>query len=97
MEIKSINLKSLFKLGFFFYMIVMMVVGAIGLVFLLFGLVTNFSTTTLVATLGSILIYVVVALFYGLIAAVFMSLSGLVYNKLAGKFGGVKVEVEKEE
>lgn len=93
MEIKSINLKSMFKLGFFFYLAVMMVVGVIGLLFMIIGLVTNFSTGSLTAALGAVVIYIIIALFYGLVAALFLSLSGFVYNKLAAKFGGIKIDV----
>lgn len=95
MEVKAVNLKSLFKLGFFFYLAIMVVVGVVGLLMLLYGLVTNFSTTTLMSSLGAILVYVLVALFYGLLAAVMMVLSGFIYNKLANKFGGVKLDLEE--
>lgn len=97
LEIKSVNLKSLFKLSFIFYLVVMVIVGFFGLLFMLFGLVTNFSTTQLTAALGAIVIYVLVSLFYGLMAAVFMFLSGLVYNKLANRFGGIKIETRESE
>lgn len=97
MEVKAVDLKSLFKIGFAFYLVVMLAVGLVGLLFMIFGLVTNFSTAQLVASLGAIVVYVLVSLFYGLIAALFLALSGFVYNKLAKKFGGVKVEAEKLE
>lgn len=93
-ELKSFDIKSLFKLGFFFYLAVMLVVGFVGLLFLIFNLVTNFSMTNLTASLGAIVVYVLVALFYGLMAALALGLSGFVYNKLAQKFGGVKLNLE---
>ncbi len=95
-EIKSVNLKSLFKIGFFFYLVVMLVVGLVGLVFMVVGLVTNFSTSALTGALGAIAIYLVLTVVYSLLAAVVLSLSGFLYNKVAERVGGVKVEVEEE-
>ncbi len=92
-EIKSLGLKSLFKLGFFFYLVVMLVVGVVGLVVMIAGLVTNFSTSALTGALGAIVIYLVLTVVYSLLAAVVLSLSGFLYNKVAGKFGGLKVEI----
>ncbi len=80
-----------------FYLAIMLVVGVAGLLVLLFGLITNFSTSTLLGSLGAIVVYLVMALVYGLVAAVAMVLSGFIYNKLAAKFGGVKLELQKEE
>lgn len=97
MEIKSFNVKSLFKLGFTFYLLLMLVVGLLGLLFLLFNLVTNFSLGNLGAAGGAILIYLLMSLVYGLVAALILGVSGFVYNKLAKKFGGVKLEIEKIE
>lgn len=97
MEVKSVGVKSLFKMGFFFYLAVMLVVGVVGLLFLLFSLITNFSVTALTSSLGAVVVYVLVALFYGLLAAVFLGLSGFVYNKLAQRFGGVKLELDEVE
>lgn len=94
-EIKSVNLKSLFKIGFFFYLMVMLVVGVVGLVFMVFGLVTNFSSSALTGALGAIVIYLVLALVYSLLAASFMAISGFAYNKIAGKVGGIQVELEE--
>ncbi len=94
-EVKTFNPKSLFKVGFVFYLAVMLLVGVAGLVALLYSLVTGFSTTALAAAGGAAVIYLITALFYALAAACFMAVSGLVYNKIAKKFGGIKVEVEE--
>lgn len=96
-EIKSFSLKSLFKLGFFFYLVVMLVVGAVGLVVMVTGLVTNFSTSALTGALGAVVIYLVLTVVYSLLAAVVLALSGFLYNKVAEKFGGIKVEMEGGE
>lgn len=95
MEIKSVDLKSLLKIGFVFYLLLMLVVGVIGLFFLLFNLVTNFSPAALGAVGGAVLVYLLMSLVYALVAALIFGLSGLIYNKLAERFGGVKVELEK--
>ncbi|MCL5675896.1 MAG: hypothetical protein M1120_02085 [Patescibacteria group bacterium] len=96
-EVKSVHLKSLFKIGFFFYLVVMLAVGIVGLVFMLAGLVTNFSTSALTGALGAIVIYLVLTLIYSLLAAVVLALSGFLYNKVAQKFGGVQVEIGEKE
>ncbi|MBI3384646.1 hypothetical protein HY030_00450 [Candidatus Gottesmanbacteria bacterium] len=95
MEVKSVAPKSLFKVGFFFYLAMMLVVGLVGLVFLVFNLATNYSSAALTGALGAIAVYVGMALFYALVAAVFLGVSGVLYNKIAKRFGGIKVETEE--
>lgn len=95
MEVKSVDPKSFLKLGFFFYLSVMLVVGLLGLVFLVSSLVTNYSASSLTGALGAIAVYVGMALFYALVAALFLGISGFLYNKIAKKFGGLKIEVEE--
>ncbi len=95
MEIKSVAPKSLLKTGFFFYLGAMLIIGLVGLIFLIFSLITNFSTASLAGALGAIAVYVGMALFYALIAAGFLGVAGVFYNKIAGKFGGIKIEVEE--
>ena len=95
MEVREIDVRSSFKIGFIFYTIIMVLVGVIGLLFLLYNLITNFSLANLGAAGGAILIYLLMSLVYGLIAALFFGLAGFVYNKIAARFGGVRIELEK--
>ena len=95
MEVKSVAPKSLLKLGFFFYLAMMLVVGLVGLVFLVLSLVTNYSASSLTGAFGAIAVYVGMALFYAVVGGLMMGVAGFVYNKIAKRFGGIKIEVEE--
>ncbi len=102
LEIKRVELWSLFKISFFIY-------GAIGLVAGLFygffllaanvlenafldeGLGEAFG---LIGGALSILLIPLIALFYGAVGSVFVTVIGLLYNIFAGIVGGVRLETK---
>ena len=101
LEVKRIELWSLFKIGFFIY-------GALGLVAGLFYgfflLIANVLEGALIAegfpelgllggVLGLILIPLI-ALFYGAVGSVFVTIIGFLYNLFAGFVGGVRLDTQ---
>lgn len=95
MELKSFNIKSLFKVGVAIYLTVMVFVGIIGGIFMLYNIITNFSLGALSAAGAAILVYIILTIAYSLVAGIIFAVVGFIYNKLAEKIGGIKLELEK--
>jgi hypothetical protein len=103
LEIKRIELFSLFKVAFVLYAAVGLVAG---LFYGFFLIAASFLGTALAeegfpdfgifgGLLGLVLIPVI-SVFYGAIGSVFVTIIGALYNIFAGVVGGVRFEAEAE-
>jgi Transmembrane domain of unknown function (DUF3566) len=99
LEIKRLELWSIFKLAFMVYAVIGLVVGAFyGLFLLVAGAITSFSDEVprlgaLSGVLGVVLIPLI-AIFYGAVGSVFVTIAGLLYNVFAGMVGGLRFEAQ---
>jgi len=104
LEIKRIELFSLFKLSFFIYAVIGLFFAIIyGLFFLMIGGVQSAIFGEEIPSLGAIgvvfgiLAMPLIALVYGALGSVFMTIAGLIFNVVAGSAGGLRVHAEVEE
>lgn len=92
LEIKSIGVVSAFKATLYLSIIPMALIFLIGFIMLLIGILVQEY-----AVLGIGIAYMIMPIFmlfmYGLIAM----LGALIYNLLAGKFGGLEITVKEKE
>jgi hypothetical protein len=101
LEIKRIELFSLFKIAFFIYALIGLVAGLFYGFFLLAATFLEHAFIedgfpefgVLGGVLGLILIPVI-ALFYGAIGSVFVTIVGFLYNVFAGFVGGVRLDTQ---
>ena len=103
-EIKRIELFSLFKLAFYIYAIIglffaiiygffMLALG--GLQSMVFG--SELPNLGMVGLVLGIFAIPLIALIYGAVASVFITIGGWIYNLIAGGVGGLRLEAEVEE
>ncbi|UCH83368.1 MAG: hypothetical protein JSW50_13045 [Candidatus Latescibacterota bacterium] len=101
LEVKRIELFSLFKVAFFIYTFIGLVVGLIyGFVLLVAGGLHSMILGEQFPQLGAfgaaigILAIPFVAMVYGAIGSVFVTIGGIIYNLIAGAVGGVRFETK---
>ncbi len=103
-EVKRIELFSLFKLAFYIYAVIglifaiiygffMLVIG--GLQTVVFG--NELPNMGMVGLVLGIFAIPIIALIYGAVASVFLTIGGWIYNVIAGGVGGLRLEAEVEE
>ncbi len=87
-QIKSLNSKSLAKVSGLMYLILAVIFSP----FIL--LMANAEDKALGLT-GSIFVIIFFVLFYGIVGVIGGFLTGVIYNFIAKKFGGIEMEIEK--
>ena len=103
LEIKRIELFSLFKIAFFLYAVIGLLMG---LCYGFFLLAASFLETAFVdeaipgfgflgGMLGLVLIPIM-AVFYGAFGSVFVTIGGFLYNMFARFIGGIRLETDAE-
>jgi len=104
LEIKRIELFSVFKLAFFIYAIIGFFIAIIyGFFLLVIGGIQNAVFGDEIPQLGGfgiligILALPIVALMYGAVASVFVTIGCWIFNLIAGAAGGLRVEAEVAE
>jgi hypothetical protein len=104
LEIKRIELFSLFKLAFYIYAVIGLLFAFIyGFFMLVIGGIQNAVFGEEIPNLGVIGVVIgifaipLVALVYGAVASVFITIGGWLYNIVAGGVGGLRLEAEVEE
>jgi hypothetical protein len=104
LEIKRIELFSLFKLAFYIYAIIGLFIAIIyGLFFLAIGGMQSAIFGDEIPHLGGvgivlgILAIPFIALAYGAVGSVFMTIGGWLFNVIAGAAGGLRIQAEVEE
>ena len=103
-EFKKIDLWSLFKIAFFLYALVGLVVGLFYAVFMLVagGLELafledeDFGGFGLIGGILGLILVPFFAVLYGTMGSVFITIAGWIYNLLAGFSGGIKFETNVE-
>jgi len=102
-EIKRIDLWSMFKVAFFVYAVLGLVVGMIyGFFMLVGGMFGSFIDEEFAGLgfLGGVIGLVLIpffALLYGAIGSVFITIIGWVYNLAVGTFGGIRLTVDVDD
>jgi hypothetical protein len=104
LELRRIDIGSLFKLAFVLYAVLGLVAGLmIALVFMMMGslgsLISDeglpgFGMLTGVAGMAMI---PVMSMIYGIMGSIVVTIVGLLYNLAAGRVGGVKIEYDTHE
>jgi hypothetical protein len=104
LEIKRIELFSLFKIAFFIYSIIGFFVGLIyGTVMVLAGglnmafLGEDFPEMGMLGIIFGVLAVPVAAMVYGTIGSVFVTIGGAIFNLIAGAVGGLRLVTEVHE
>jgi hypothetical protein len=104
LEIKRFELFSLFKLAFYIYAVVGLVMAVIyGFFLLVIGGIQNAIFGERIPHLGGIGIVLgifsipLIALVYGAVASVFATIGGWIFNLFAGAVGGVRFVADVEE
>jgi hypothetical protein len=104
LEIKRIELFSLFKIAFFIYTIIGFFVGMIyGTVMVLAGgfnmalLGEEFPELSVLGIVFGVLAVPVAAMVYGTIGSVFLTIGGMIFNLIAGAVGGLRLVTEVHE
>jgi|GEM_PF-1585055 len=102
-EVKRLDVWSLFKIGFAIYAILGLVVALIyaGLLLLAGSLGSAWFANEDLPSLGfglaggllSVIIIPMLAFFYGAIAAVFVAIAGAIYNVSAHVVGGIRLDI----
>ncbi|MCZ6617370.1 MAG: hypothetical protein O7E57_04495 [Gammaproteobacteria bacterium] len=102
-EIKRIELWTLFKLAFFIYAAIGLVVGMIyGFLLLVGGVFGSFLDDEMAGLgfLGGVIgLFLIpfLAVLYGAIGSVFITVLGWVYNVSAGLIGGIRLTVDVDD
>jgi hypothetical protein len=103
-EIKRIELFSLFKLAFYIYAVIGLFFAIIyGFFLLVIGGIQSAVFGGEIPQLGAIGVVLgimaipIVALMYGAVGSVFMTIGGWLFNIIAGAVGGLRVQAEVEE
>ena len=101
LELKRVDIGSLFKVAFVLYAILGLVAGLMvaGVVMMMGSLgelfadehIPGFGMLTGVA---GIVLVPVMSMFYGIMGSIVVTIVGLLYNFAAGKVGGLKMEFE---
>jgi hypothetical protein len=101
LEVKRIELWSLFKIAFFIYAAIGLVVGMFYGFFLLLAtalenalIEEGFPDFGLIGGVLGLVLIPVIALFYGAIGSVFVTIVGFLYNLFAGFVGGVRFDTQ---
>jgi hypothetical protein len=104
LEIKRIELFSVFKIAFYIYAIIGFFIAAVyGFFLVLLGGIQNAVFGEEIPQLGAfglvagILALPIVALMYGAVASVFVTIGCWVFNIIAGAVGGLRLEAEVAE
>jgi hypothetical protein len=104
LEIKRIELFSVFKIAFYIYAVIGFFIAIVyGFFFLVLGGIQNAVFGDEIPQLGAfgvlfgILALPIVALMYGAVASVFVTIGCWVFNLIAGAVGGLRLEAEVEE
>jgi len=100
LEIKRIDIGSLFKVAFIIYAVVGLIAGfCVAMVFMMMGSLGSLLADEGIPGFGvltgaaGIFAIPVLSMFYGVMGSVVVALVGLVYNLAAGRFGGLKLEM----
>jgi hypothetical protein len=98
-EVKRIELWSLFKIAFVLYAALGLLMGIIyGFFMLVAGslqtafLGDDFPEFGMVGGVLGIILIPVIAIFYGAMGSVFVTIGGFLFNLVAGMVGGVRIE-----
>ena len=104
LELKRIDIGSLFKVAFVLYAVLGLVAGLmVALVFMTMGSLgamlsdEGFPGFPVVTGVAGLILVPVMAMCYGVMGSIVVTMVGLLYNLAAGRTGGLKLEFEPQE
>jgi hypothetical protein len=104
LELKRVEIGSLFKVAFVLYAVLGLVAGlCFALVFMMLGQLGSFLGDQHIPGLGvisgmaGVVAVPVLSMVYGMMGSIVVTIVGLLYNLAASRVGGVKVEFETGE
>ena len=104
LELKHVEIGSLFKVAFLLYVVLGLVAGLFfGMALWMMGSLTSFlgeehiPGLRLISGMAGFVAIPVMAMCYGIVGSIVVSIIGLLYNFAASKMGGVKLEFETGE
>ena len=98
-QVKRIGVKQTAKFfGVFYFLIALVFILPFSLISMVagFGVLPKEQGPGIFAALGG-LVLLFIPLFYALIGFVFVAIGAVIYNLIAGKVGGVEIELKTEE
>lgn len=104
LELKRVDLGSLFKVAFVLYAVLGLVAGLMAaLVFMMMGSLSTllsdegFSGFGVFTGVAGLILVPMLSVMYGVIGSLVVTIIGLLYNLAAGRVGGVKFEFEPKD
>lgn len=104
LELKRVEIGSLFKVAFALYVVLGLVAGLFfGMALMMVGSLSSFLGEEhipglhMITGVAGFIAVPVMAMCYGIVGSIVVSIVGMLYNLAAGKVGGVKLEFETGE
>jgi hypothetical protein len=104
LELKRVDIGSLFKVAFVLYAVLGLVAGLmVALVFMMVGSLGSLLADEgipgfgMVTGVAGLIMVPLLAMMYGIMGSIVVAIVGLLYNLAAGRVGGIKLEFEPKE
>jgi len=104
LELKRVEIGSLFKVAFVLYLVLGLVAGLFfGMALMMVGSLSSFLGEDhipglhMITGMAGFIAVPVMAMCYGIVGSIVVSIVGMLYKLAAGKVGGVKLEFETGE
>jgi Transmembrane domain of unknown function (DUF3566) len=104
LELKRVDIGSLFKVAFVLYVVLGLVAGLFfGMAMMMFGQLTSLlgeehiPGLRMISGVAGFVMVPIMAMCYGIVGSIVVSIVGLLYNFAAGRFGGLKLEFDTGE
>lgn len=104
LELKRVDIGSLFKVAFVLYAVLGLVAGLmVALVFMMMGSLGSLLAEEgipgfgMLTGMAGVIMVPVLSMFYGIMGSIVVTIVGLLYNLAVGRVGGLKFEYETKE
>ena len=104
LELKRVDLGSLFKVSFVLYAVLGLVAGLMAaLVFMMMGSLGSLLSDEgipgfgMVTGVAGLILVPILSMMYGIMGSIVVTIVGLLYNLAAGRVGGVKFEFDAKD
>ena len=96
-RLKKVDVGSAFKFGFMLMTLMWVIFGAIAGIFVFLAALADSSSETIPSLIGLVIFYVIGIFVYGFFCGVGFAIYAWVYNLVAGRMGGLQIELERVE
>ena len=104
LELKRVDIGSLFKVAFVLYAVLGLVAGLMAaLVFMTMGSLSSLLSDEGIPGFGmltgvaGVILVPILSMMYGIMGSIVVTIIGLLYNLAAGRVGGIKLEFEPKD